>query len=331
MQSWAEILADDLNSAERGLSEAVQLVPGIPADQFEETLGSLFALQSSMELVKRFRLLGGPQPGSIQTDANTWIDQMETRLSRIVEALRTSLYREFGRQAIDAAKAEAAAKSLLSMLQADKDVVFATTNYDPSLELGLARNGIAVQDGFTEGAWESPVLAPDELVRWPDSMPYVPVLHLHGAVGWYVAPDGRILRFHPDQPYNPTLGVPAILPPDPAKDPTKNPYVQSIWAEFTKALTFASHILVLGHSLHDPALVEALLQVPTATRLAVTHHAKPSTGDTESGDDVDPSQAGQDAQVEPSRISLLERSSQFYVDLGPTPVWSGLDRWATQS
>ena len=331
MRSWAEILANDLESAESNLSRAVGLTPGIPAETFEETLGSLFALQSSMKLVKRFKELGGPNPGSIQGEVMNWINQTDSRLFQIVEVLRTTLYREFGHQAIEPSKAEAAAKALLSVLQMDEDVVFATTNYDPSLELGLTRNGIVVRDGFNEGAWESPVLSPEDLVKWPKGMNYMPVLHLHGAVGWYVAPDGRILRFFADQPYNPTLGVPAILPPDPVKDPTKNAYVRSIWAEFTKALTYASHVLVLGHSLRDPALVDALLQIPATTRIAVTHHSRQQSQEDAGAEiDEEAQESAKAGPVEQNREGLLKRSTQFEVELGPSPSWSGVDRWINQ-
>jgi hypothetical protein len=101
-----------------------------------------------------------------------------------------------------------------------------------------------------------------------------PVIHLHGAVGWYRQEDGDVFEHHQDQAYNETLGVPLVLYPDPAKDPTSDAVVDALWREFDKALDGATHVLILGHSLHDPALVERLRHLnPAKTRLAVCAHA----------------------------------------------------------
>jgi len=97
----------------------------------------------------------------------------------------------------------------------------------------------------------------------------VPVLHLHGAVGWYEQ-DGQVYDRSGDLPFNPTLGAPVVLYPDPDKDPTSDAAVDKLWREFREALDRASHVLVIGHSLNDPALVRALNALPSDTSVGVT-------------------------------------------------------------
>ncbi len=46
--------------------------------------------------------------------------------------------------------------------------------------------------------------------------------------------------------------------------------VSNLWTEFRSALADAEHVLVLGHSLHDPALIQAIRNAKPPN-LAVTH------------------------------------------------------------
>jgi hypothetical protein len=95
------------------------------------------------------------------------------------------------------------------------------------------------------------------------------VLHLHGAVGWYQRADGSIAQQPPDQGYNPTLGTPVFLPPDPAKDPSNDAAVSAIWSQFEEALRGATHLLVVGHSLRDEPLVRAVGSLAPQARKGV--------------------------------------------------------------
>lgn len=69
---------------------------------------------------------------------------------------------------------------------------------------------------------------------------------------------GAVKRHAANEPFNPTLGTPVVLYPDPNKEPLKEAVVNKLWTEFRIALQAAHRILVIGHSLHDPALVAAL-------------------------------------------------------------------------
>lgn len=133
-----------------------------------------------------------------------------------------------------------------------------------------------------------------------------PVLHLHGAVGWY-ASDGTVRDHFADQPFHASLGTPVVLYPDPDKDPTSTAVVAELWTEFPAALAWADHVLVLGHSLHDPALIRALVEVARAKKatdslfkVAVSYY----------GDDVDEASVNQITAALPFAIPM-------YVDFGP--------------
>lgn len=172
------------------------------------------------------------------------------------------VYREFGRLSINTEKARSAYGGLLDKLGfPEARVVFSTTNYDTSIEVGLQAIGTIPNDGFPPTSWERPFLTPVGMVDWDSGHKgSVPVLHLHGAVGWYFEPKGQIARQYPDQSYNPSLGVPAILPPDPNKEPTSSPFVGVIWSEFIRALQGSTHVLILGHSLNDRALMKTVFK-----------------------------------------------------------------------
>lgn len=62
-----------------------------------------------------------------------------------------------------------------------------------------------------------------------------------------------------------------MLYPDPEKDPTGHDLVSDLWAELRQALEWSDHVLVLGHSLHDPALIRILREFVGKTKIAVTY------------------------------------------------------------
>jgi hypothetical protein len=75
----------------------------------------------------------------------------------------------------------------------------------------------------------------------------------------------------PPRQYDSASGVPIVMLPDPDTSYDTGPIIATIWQQFEEALTRARMVLVLGHSLHDRALVAALrTQVEPPSRLAVT-------------------------------------------------------------
>jgi hypothetical protein len=225
MADWATALIERIDRDEPDLAKAMGLVEDLEAEEFEEILGAFMQWHRvAMPLVDRFKGIGGPRPGSWTSEVPSWIDGSNRRAVTVIEALRDSLFQNFGRQKIDATKAEAAYKRLLDLLGEDSTFVVATTNYDPAIEIGLLQMKLNPNDGFrTRSRWDTPTLDVTGLVDWGSRHDdQVPVLHLHGAVGWYQRADGSIAQQPPDQGYNPTLGTPVFLPPDPAKDPSND-------------------------------------------------------------------------------------------------------------
>jgi hypothetical protein len=272
MADWAGILVEDVDKAEPGLATAIGLSSELGAQEFEEVIGSFLSWQGTLGLTERFKTIGGPNPNSLFGELPLWIENSRQRTAAFTEALRTSLYREFGREAIDAEAAGTAHRRFRMLFGDGATFVYATTNYDVSIEVGLRGAGFNPHDGFAQVGWESPVLSLDDLIDWENAHgSREPVLHLHGAVGWYRQPDGRIVRQFPDQPYNATLGSPVVLPPDPNKDPVSDSSVALIWDRFRAALRGATHILVVGHSLNDIPLVNVLREASANAHLAVTH------------------------------------------------------------
>jgi hypothetical protein len=77
----------------------------------------------------------------------------------------------------------------------------------------------------------------------------------------------------PKAKYAQSLGQPGLLLPDPDKDYSELPALNDMWAEFDTLVQAASHVMVLGHSLHDPRLVQHL---HGARNLAVTIYLPPT-------------------------------------------------------
>ncbi len=104
------------------------------------------------------------------------------------------------------------------------------------------------------------------------SMPRnVPVLHLHGKVGWFRR-DGRPRSTVPNERFEPVAGPPIVMLPDLEKDYAADPIIESLWRQFEDALRRARRVFILGHSLHDEALIEALTQnLERLDRVAVTY------------------------------------------------------------
>ncbi len=258
MEDWAQALCEELDGRESGLARAFGLSTEMSGQEFEELIGTFLRWRDVRPLNRRFRGLGGKQAGKLPqavVQANALEDR---RLTEIIAGINVTLYRMFSASAINEANAIDAYGNLLSHLGSPKDLTIVTTNYDPAAEIALAGLGLRPDTGFDRPPGRAPLLNPHGLVqRARGAERDVPVIHLHGAVGWYEK-EGTVHEQHQDQPFNPNLGRPVVLYPDPNKDPTRDAVVQALWVEFDAALADATHVLVIGHSLHDPALVAKL-------------------------------------------------------------------------
>jgi hypothetical protein len=254
MPDWSNALCEALDHAEPNLASGCRLEPEMDGPTFETNLGLLLRWQSLRYLEERFAGLGGPSVNEVREPVIEARRNTDRRLRTIMEVINSSLYDQFGQRRISNRRTAAAYGQLLKEL-GDSSLVVATTNYDRAAESGLRQSGRKTNTGFSGMPEMTPSLSPRGMVDERDAA--TPVLHLHGAVGWYER-EGVVSDHYADLPYNPTLGAPVVLLPDPEKDRTSNAHVQELWDEFDHALEIADLILVIGHSLHDPALVDAL-------------------------------------------------------------------------
>lgn len=264
MGNWSDALIEALDRYETSLAGAVGLRPGMSGEEFEGALGLFLRWREARSLNEKFATFGGPQPNSIDSYVQGHHARERQRTDAVIETLNETLYELFGRRALDETRVDSAYARLADALAmprkqtSDQWVIGVTTNYDPALEIGLSRVGFRVDPGFVaEGFGATPVFQPRGFVDRAMAERAVPILHLHGAVGWYQR-DGNVVMEYADRPYDASFGLPVVLYPDPDKEPTRDALVSDLWTEFSNALDAATHVMVLGHSLHDAPLVEHL-------------------------------------------------------------------------
>lgn len=315
MGDWANALRDALNERTHGLADAIGLKAGMSGQQFESTLGTVLRWHDLWPLNEQFHGLGGDPVGSIPGPVRNAHRLEGERLQEIMTGINESLFSKFSAAEIDEDLAIEAYGNLLGILGNPNDLVVVTTNYDPAAEIALTGLGRDPDTGFDRPPGRAPILNPHGLVRSVRDRPEaVGVLHLHGAVGWYEK-GGEVYEQHQDQPFNSTLGRPVVLYPDPDKDPTRDALVQALWVEFDEALADATHILVLGHSLHDPALVAKLRIAAQSAHVAVCVLGTP--GEPAAGEPalmVDPKEGNRILKMVPGRSNVLP------VQFGPRSV-----------
>jgi hypothetical protein len=185
-----------------------------------------------------------------------------------VKVIHETLFDLFGQDRISAIAARDAYGALFTRLAVEPQAfAYATTNYDVAGEVALGELGYRPYWGEDKTLTGPATINVENVIDLPG---HVPVLHLHGRVGWYRDQDGRVLSVSPNQRYNETQGTPALLLPDPNKDYAELLVVQSLWQQFRVALGQATRVLVLGHSLNDAALVQTLRGSISMQQVGVT-------------------------------------------------------------
>jgi hypothetical protein len=271
MEDWSNALCKELEAQEGGLSTGCRLEPEMSGQVFEKNLGLLLRWENVRHLEERFELLGGPTP---TTRIGTVVEarsRTSERMAAVMKAVNTTLYDQFGQPQVDYGLAAEAYAELIEVIGHDVQLMVATTNYDRIAETSLEILEHKTNVGFERKPGLTPVLNPAGMVERQEREG-IPVIHLHGAVGWYEK-DGVVKDHLGDSPFNPTLGSPVVLYPDPEKDPTSDALVNQLWEEFRQAVDGADFILVIGHSLHDPALVRELERVQGSAPVIVGFHS----------------------------------------------------------
>jgi hypothetical protein len=280
MSDWCDYLVGKLSQRISYL-ETTRLKPGMSGEEFETRLGDF------LQEVEAFRRIGGLLDSSVRFQdfgaatqmmsargvMGQWHAQAVHHHTEITRLVHQSLYELFADAAVDLDAATEAYQGLfgaLGITGPDARLVYATTNYDAIGEHAIRRSGRIPDWG------QPPSLSQDGEARLVipgllNGLPrYVPVLHLHGRVGWFRRTDGRV--YAADVVRNEAgFGVPVVMLPDPDRVYDQDDVIIAMWREFAEALTRARRVLVLGHSLNDQYLIRALAQnVQPLDRVAVT-------------------------------------------------------------
>lgn len=282
MKGWAADLVPRLGFAanQLGLTEETD------GPAFEAIIGRLLAFANALPAVANLAFMGeqtnvvgnGPRNGT-GVQFNQWHNAAISNNAAIIRTIWASLYESFGRDRIDDDKASYAYSSLHRLIRnsfpekAPHYITHATTNFDAAIEVAIQASTepfVELLDGFVPASgnarprWAPNLFSASRL----DSDGRIPVLHLHGAVGWYYdTQDPNVIRRQPtDEPLDDRL-VPALLLPDDTKRPDLFPApLAEVWAQFEILLRDATHVFIVGHSLHDEHLVRAVKasEKPTA-------------------------------------------------------------------
>lgn len=326
MFDWAASLRTDIDAQISGASRILGLTENIQGDEFEIALGKFLAYQAYLPELHRLMPLGYPNRTNDQSgQVQQWFTWSQDNCSQVVEIIRSNLFRTFGPQNVDLDKAASAYSALVTWMQDSKistRLAFATTNYDLAIEMALTRSSGHVLDGFSTAPWQTSTLDASKIVSsYAKQENAVPILHLHGAVGWYRDTEGRIKRYPGDLEYQPNYGSPALLLPDSTKTRWSLAGGEQLWDAFIELLAGCSHVIVLGHSLHDQHLIDILNEAQAPT--AVLHYSSERNFVNSSAYDL---ASGYVQQFLPSAETVL-------CDFGPKPRidLKRLHRWLAET
>jgi len=276
MSGWSDALVDKISERSWSYLEATGLKKSLDGPTFEQKLGTFLRLAIALpqieQVLKPSLEFQAPPLGLSEQSLREWQQITLHHVTEITHLIRDSLYENFSPGRMDLDKAYQAYRILFQQLgiMGTESLVYATTNYDIVAEHVIERMGGLPDCGDQRGLINKSEaqLRVDGLL---DGMPrYVPVLHLHGRIGWYQR--SNTASYSSDiNAHNRDGGVPILMLPDPDKVYDTDPNITSLWAQFEEALRRARRVLVLGHSLHDRSLIEALQRnVSPGERVAVT-------------------------------------------------------------
>jgi SIR2-like domain len=291
MGDWSESLTLALREISPHYETATGLKLRMTAEEFEAQLGrflrSVQAFKSIGNLLAPLSSIQPNQSPAINADAwQQWHHAAAFHLDEIIDVIHRSLYDMFAAPRMDEALPQQAYGALFRLLgvtppeHPDARWVYATTNYDLIGELAIHLNGGLPDFGevtFNPGSPERQLKVDNLLGGMPR---HVPVLHLHGRVGWFQR-DGAAYSTQVTK-YERASGTPIIMLPDLDKVYENVGIISPLWQQFEEALSRARRVFVLGHSLNDRALVRALrANVEPMERVAVTFlQSRPGAEDT---------------------------------------------------
>lgn len=282
MKEWSNHLTRALVSRP-GYQALTGLELDLEGQEFEARLGKFLAaarafrdgrdlITASAELFFSDPTL---QPFNRRETLANWHDQVNHHIAQLFEVINSTLYDLFGSPSFDYQRARAAYSELLERLAIAPRSgrwVYATTNYDKIGDDVLARLGFPVAWGerlLPSGGGER-VIEPYGLLD--NIRTTVPTLHLHGRIGWYRRreEDGGEAYAGDMVQYNPSFGAPIVMLPAPTKSYEADDIINDMWHVFQDALRRARRVLVLGHSLNDEQIVDAIADLVTPETVGVT-------------------------------------------------------------
>lgn len=272
MSSWATLLVEALDHR----AQQIGLMAEMPGDEFEAALGRFLAFEKALPMIAPFTHINQPisQPLSKDMGIESWFQQASAVTGEIRRGIWRNLFESFGLERVNPEAAIDSYSRLHALIRAadgegpESYLAHATTNYDPAIELAIGDStNMKLVDGFVQHAGGGrETYAPNLLADQWQTTDQVPVLHIHGGVGWYFQEDGTITRPPTDDPYD-ERRAPALLLPDDTKNPDLfDAPIRETWESFERLLTMASHVLFLGYSLHDSHVVQTVraASLPTA-------------------------------------------------------------------
>jgi hypothetical protein len=327
MTEWSNALVEKISAASRSYVTATGLAKDLDGPEFEKRLGQFLrqvpAFAQISSILKPSLSFQATDPSIVEQPLSQWHAQTALHLSKITDLIHESLYEHFSVECIDVTAAARSYARLLHDLRmgtADS-LVYATTNYDPVGEYAIERLGALPDWGAPRQVHENGS-APLRVDRIIDGLPrYVPVLHLHGRVGWHRRQDDGAYQSAEIARHERGLGVPIITLPDTCQAANTEPVIGALWDQFERALRRARRVFVLGHSLNDRALVDSLRRnISPPHRLAVG-----ILGREDDAGEVDPSAASTMNTVR----DFLPGACMITVRFGPDPVISaqGVRTW----
>lgn len=258
MDGWAASLREQLGGP---AADRLGLVAGMSGPEFEAQVGNLLQVQAMLPTLRGMDPLGS-NVGSSGSPISPWVDAATRHLHDFQHNLSANLFKNFDWQEIDEAKAVRllrAVSSYLGTRQGNSGIItrlaYATTNYDHALELALGDQG---DDGLAQESPGQPRTLRPTFADDVWSNEQTPVVHLHGAAGWYIGTRGHIEEHYGHGSYYQEIGPPAIMAPDPNKTERTFTTGRSLWDAFRALVHQAHGILILGHSLGDRDIIEQL-------------------------------------------------------------------------
>ena len=281
MKEWANDLTGRLGSRDPSCSLLVGLQYGMDGMEFERRLGKFLASARSFSDARELMLASSnvtypPQFMNLMNRPNIeeWHRLVTFQIEQALEVVHETLYSLFGNPSFDLKRARASYERLLAQVGLGPGAtnwVYATTNYDSVGDEALEEAGFRIAWGERHRVRAGePVIDPETLLDGVKTT--VPVLHLHGRVGWFRrrAAEGGAAVAVGTTVYQPGFGTPIVMLPDPNKVYDSDPVINTIWAQFEQALARTKRVLVLGHSLNDSQIVDAIARFADSAHVAIT-------------------------------------------------------------